>query len=110
MKIACDVCVSDRTIIVLEHFGFSVVVKAEPSESDESWFDYGLRRGAKIFISQDYDIGKLVAKNNEKNLKWVVFPETEWVSATDIIIQRLVKIRASLSTNREPSIEYLKAS
>lgn len=74
MKIAVDVGISHKTIEYLRKNNFEIVVIAKHSETDESWFRRGLIQGCNIFISNDFDIARLVEDQCDFNIKWVNFP------------------------------------
>lgn len=74
MKIACDVCVSNRSIKFLREKGFDVVVKANNGEPDVEWFNRGLEANAAVFISADLDLARLVGQQYDKKIRWLEFP------------------------------------
>jgi hypothetical protein len=59
MKVAVDVGVGRRGIRMLQRAGHEVVVKAEPGETDGSWFFRAMNAGAEIIISPDRDLNIL---------------------------------------------------
>lgn len=95
MKIACDVHISNRTIKKLKELGFETVYKAKDSEPDKSWFDKSMMKGAKVFISNDSDIARLVQKNWNAGVFWVMMPDMRHEKATEYLAERLqfIKIR-----------------
>ena len=73
MKIACDVCISNRSIKFLTQKGFEIVLKAAAGQPDKEWFAAALELGATVFISGDADIAYLVERQYDKKIKWVNF-------------------------------------
>lgn len=55
-KIGLDTHVSRNVRQELTSLGYEIVVIAEPSESDESWFDRGLAKGMTHVYSGDVDL------------------------------------------------------
>lgn len=55
-RLGVDVCISKRGIRMLSTLGCDVVVAAQPSETDESWFNRAMRAGAHVICSIDQDL------------------------------------------------------
>lgn len=95
MKIACDVNVSKKTIRDLKIMGYDVCHEAQHGEPDAKWFSEALDKGAEVFISEDTDIGRLVAQNYDKKIKWILFPSLKYNdgAASRFLLERLGKIK-----------------
>lgn len=95
MKIACDVCVSNRSIKYLQEQGFEIVAKAGHGEPDAIWFARALEMGAIIFISADLDLATLVERQYDKKLFWLNFPSMAYGEgkANQWLNDRLLKLK-----------------
>lgn len=93
MRIACDTNVSSRTIRFLKEQGFDVCYKAGPGQPDKKWFKKALDLEVNVFISGDADIAMLVAKEYDRKIKFLLFPNLPYEEANEFLWQRLTKFK-----------------
>lgn len=93
LKIACDNHVSLENIERLKFMGYSVVFRAW-HETDWSWCNEALEKGANVFISCDWDIEFFCNTNNASCIR---LPQNKGGKAQlNYITNRLKKLKKQI--------------
>lgn len=99
-KLALDTAVGQRRVTELIQLGYSIVVIARESETDESWLNRAFVEGAQFAISPDLDVPRLIEQNNYPMI-WINYPSDKAKFVGDLVdyIDMSVKTKTNVFRN-----------